>query len=682
MPTSEETKESLIEQLAGLVAVCEVRDRGALEGILAAFVRLEQVCSNEPEPLVRESREALAAHLASDGVNGTAVLARVTANVLALQQGPQSAEAPAENVERDGDTIELMTDFLEEGGDGLSRADEILMAGEEGGLDSGNINELFRVFHSIKGVAGFIDLPQVIAVAHTTETLLDLVREGTLVLAGSALELVFDSTTLMRKLLHEVRAALEGGTTVEQVPEVGQLVKKLQAEIARAALPSGSVVAPVSEAYEIFAAPVPGPGVASVRAPAPDVEGPRQGERIRETLKVDVQRVDSVVEMIGELIIVESMVVNAPELAAIQSLKLRNYLGQLTKISRDLQDVAMRMRMVPVRGVFQKMARLTRDLAHKTGKKVVLVPVGEETEMDRSMAERLEEPLVHMVRNAVDHGVEAGEVRRTQGKVEQATLRLSAVHEGGNIVIELTDDGKGLDCKALLAKARSRGLVGADEVLTDAEIHALIFAPGFSTAVEVTELSGRGVGMDVVKRNVEEMRGRIDVGSKPGQGTSVRLVLPLTLAIIDGMLIACGPERFIVPSLSIVESLRPTAGMLYSLGEREEFVDVRGELLPLFRLGKLFNVPGAVSDPTQALVVVVESGGRKIVLMADDVLAQQQVVIKPLGAGLPDSDHFSGAAILSDGRAGLILNIDRLIAQSAKNTTRGRRELPTPEARP
>ncbi|MFT3915782.1 MAG: chemotaxis protein CheA [Anaeromyxobacteraceae bacterium] len=378
------------------------------------------------------------------------------------------------------------------------------------------------------------------------------------------------------------------------------------------------------------------------------------------------------VEMIGELIIVESMVIHAPEIGKIGSLKLRNYLNQLSKISRDLQNVAMRMRMVPVRGAFQKMARLVRDLSRKTGKDVVLEQSGEDTEMDRSMVERIEDPLVHLVRNSMDHGIESAADRVAAGKPARATVRLSAYHEGGSIVVELTDDGRGLNREKILKKAVEKGLVESGKDLTDAEVHALIFLPGFSTAAQVTEISGRGVGMDVVKRNIEGMRGRVTVTSRPGQGTTFRMVLPLTLAIIDGMLVACGTEKYIVPSLSIVESLRPTEDMISRAAGRGEIINVRGEILPLLRLHQLLQMTGEERAVTDSHVVVVEGLGKKVGLVVDDVLTQQQVVIKPLGSGMGDTDFLSGAAILSDGRVGLILNVDRLAILASLSGSRAR----------
>jgi two-component system chemotaxis sensor kinase CheA len=310
---------------------------------------------------------------------------------------------------------------------------------------------------------------------------------------------------------------------------------------------------------------------------------------------------------------------------------------------------------VPVRGVFQKMARLARELARKTGKNVVLEQIGDTTEMDRSMVERIEDPLIHMIRNAIDHAIEPVTEREHSGKPEQGTIKLAARHESGSVVIELSDDGR------VLNKAKQRGLVDdkADQ-LTDGEVFELIFLPGFSTAEKVTDLSGRGVGMDVVKRSVESMRGRIAVQSTPGKGTTFKLILPLTLAIIDGMLVSCAGERYIIPSLAIVESLQPLPGMVRTLGTDGELINVRGEIMPLLRLSRLFDAGGPETPAELGRVVVVESVGRKVGLLVDDVLTQQQIVIKPLAPGLGSTELLAGAAILSDGRVGLIVNVDRL----------------------
>jgi two-component system chemotaxis sensor kinase CheA len=601
-----------------------------------------------------------------------------------------------QKLERDAETVELFGDFVAESEDGLSRVDEILLEAQRGAVGDERVNELFRVFHTIKGVSGFLEARDVTALAHATETLMDGARSHRYPLDGRVLDAVFEATAGMRRLLAEVRHAVEAGRSIardEKLPAlIGTIVQATTAnELAvpapdKATKPPVETKAPVVETkapavetkapvVETKAPPVetkapvvetkaPVVEVTAPRGSVPPPPGPADGNgavRLRETVKVDLERIDSVVEMIGELLIVESMVLGSPEIAALPSSRIQNYLGQLAKISRDLQGVAMRMRMIPVRAVFHRMARLTRDLSRKTGKPVELVQVGEATEMDRSMVERIEEPLVHMIRNAIDHAIEPVSERLLGGKPETASIRLSAQHEAGSITIELSDDGRGLNRDKILAKAKQRGLVSENsDHLSDDEVFALIFLPGFSTAVEVSELSGRGVGMDVVKRGIEAMRGRVIVRSKPGVGTTFKLVLPLTLAIIDGMLVAAGDETYIIPSLAIVESLQVSTGLLRTLGQDGELLKVRDEVLPLHRLRRIVGKQGGAPATDQSHVVVVESLGKKLGVLVDQVLTQQQIVIKPLAQSLGDTELFAGAAILADGRVGLILNVDRL----------------------
>jgi two-component system chemotaxis sensor kinase CheA len=340
----------------------------------------------------------------------------------------------------------------------------------------------------------------------------------------------------------------------------------------------------------------------------------------------------------------------------------------------------MRMRMVPVHAQFQRLPRIVRDTAKKAGKNVQLVLEGASTEVDRGMVERLGDPLVHMLRNAVDHGVEGPADRRNAGKPELATIVVRAFHEGSSVIIEVADDGRGLNRDAILRKARAQGLVRDDQPLTDDEVHHLIFEPGFSTAAQVTELSGRGVGMDVVKKTIQAMRGRVVIRTTPGQGTTFRLVLPMTLAIIDATVVRVGPERFVIPSLSMVESLRPTSWMMTTMGGHRELVRFRGAVLPLFRAGEIFGehltasdalVPGrplvvdggphaSAEDVESGMLVVVDCSGDRVGLLVDEVLGQQQVVVKNLDGTIAQSDSFVGAAILSDGRVSLIVNVDDL----------------------
>ncbi len=613
--------------------------------------------------------------------------------------GTQGAPLPqaSARVERDAETVALFGDFLQESAEGLSRVDQILMNVEKDGVTADSVNALFRVFHTIKGTAGFLELTYIVQLAHTTEAMLNRCRQGELQLTGTVTDLAFDATTAMRRMLEQVKAAVESGQEIAGADGLADLVRSIEVATEGGHVPEKEipVVQPGAKLGEVIVQPpisVPPKAVDhalaaqattgrrlgeelvaegaaepsqvahALRAQARAEGGvaPEAGVKLRETIKVDLERVDSLVEMIGELVVVEAMVVNSPEIAQNASFQVRNFLGQLAKVTRDLQDVGMRMRMVPVSGVFQKMARLVRDLSRKSGKPARLVLSGETAEMDRSMVEQIADPLVHLIRNAMDHGLETPEERARTDKPPEAVVRLSAYHEGGSIIIEVADDGRGLDREAILEKALAQGLISSADGLSDTEVNALIFAPGFSTAKKVTEISGRGVGMDVVKRNIETLRGRVITTSKPGQGTTFKLVLPLTLAIIDGMLVACGEERYIIPTLSIIESVQPDSSMLVSLTGKNEMINLRGQILPLLRLDRLFELPGAKTDPTQALVVILEGFGRRLGLLVDEVVAQQQVVIKTLGSGISKTPFVSGAAILADGRVGLILNVEEI----------------------
>ncbi|PID37779.1 MAG: hypothetical protein CSB49_08585, partial [Proteobacteria bacterium] len=568
-----------------------------------------------------------------------------------------------EPIERDEEDLALIGEFMQESEEGLVSVDQLLLEGEREGLDDEKVNGIFRVFHTIKGVASFLEFEQITRVAHATETMLDQVRSGKLVASGTVFDLVFDATARMRALLTEVDRALQASETLLTLPGMDELVDQL-----KAATEGKSLVAeplPMVEEGEKLGQILVRQGVveqkvvdkaldhqvgsgrklgqqlvaegASAKRVAQALRA--QGEtraggapRIRETVKVDLERIDALVENIGELVIVESMVSHAPEIMKITGQpRIRNYLGQLAKITRQLQEIGIRMRMVPLRGLFQKMSRMVRDLARKSEKNVRVEVSGTSTEMDRSMVEQLADPLVHLIRNSVDHGIELPEERRRAGKDPTGTIRLDARYEGSSVVVEISDDGRGLDREAIVSKALRQGLIKEGENLSGSQIDDLIFAPGFSTAKKVTEISGRGVGMDVVRRNVESLRGRIHVDSKPGQGTTLSLILPLTLAIIDGTLIACGDERYIFPTISIVESLRPTRDMLSKIAGKTEIICFRDRIYPLLCLGELMALPKYEDDLEEALVVLVESRDRRVALLVDDVLTQQQIVIKSLG---------------------------------------------------
>jgi two-component system chemotaxis sensor kinase CheA len=588
-------------------------------------------------------------------------------------EAPAAVAAPAEpppptDFERDDSTLALVGEFIVEAEDGLGAADRTLMRVEKASPTADDVNALFRCFHTIKGVAGFIGLTDISQVAHATESLLDDIRSDRRELKGRIFEFVFEATGLMRQLITALRTAADSAAPLAEVDGVRRYLAALTAiddpAAASVAAPSS---APTPAAAPVVASTAPTAPTLTVAAAEPAAkaepakEPGKEGSKIKETLKVDVERVDSFVELIGELLTLQSMVVHAPEFASLNSSRVHGQLAQLTRLTRTLQDHALHLRMVPLQATFQKLSRLVRELAKKTGKEVCLEVSGENTEMDRSMVEQLHDPLVHMIRNAVDHGIEGPADRVAAGKAPMATLRLSASQTGGSIVIELADDGRGLQRDRILAKAREKGIVKPDEHLSDGEIDQLIFAPGFSTAAKVSEISGRGVGMDVVSKAIQQLRGRIDLTSQPGHGTRFAIRLPLTLAVIDGIVVSCGSETYIIPSLQVLESVRPRAGMVVTMHERQELLRLRGEIVPMIRLGGVFGVADAQRDPTKSIIVVVEANGGKLAVMVDEVVHHQQVVIKALDQEFVGAQYLAGAAILSSGRVGLILHLDNLV---------------------
>ena len=380
------------------------------------------------------------------------------------------------------------------------------------------------------------------------------------------------------------------------------------------------------------------------------------------SIRVSVEKIDELMNTVGELVITQAMLSQlGSHFDGPDAEKLRGGLAQLERNMRELQESVMRVRMLPISFVFSRFPRMVRDLAQRLGKQIELKLTGEQTELDKTVLEKIGDPLVHLVRNSIDHGIELPEARTAAGKSAEGTVHLDACHRGGNIAVEVSDDGGGLDKERILAKARARGLVGATDSLTDAEVYELIFVPGFSTAEKTTDVSGRGVGMDVVRRNVKELGGKIDVRSDPGRGSRFTITLPLTLAIVDGQSVAVGTETYIVPLISIVESMQLKSTGVTRLSGHSEVLSFRGDYLPIIRLHDLFGVEPRSRALHEGLIVVAEGDGRRVGLFVDDLLGQQQVVIKSLEANYGHIGGVSGATILGDGSVALILDVPGLI---------------------
>jgi two-component system, chemotaxis family, sensor kinase CheA len=536
---------------------------------------------------------------------------------------------------------ELIGDFVNEAGEHLATIEAQILVLEQDPTAADPLNAAFRGFHTIKGLAGFLDLGDIREVSHEVETLLDRARNQQLLLTPAIIDVVLESADYLKRAITWVRAGLQG--KAGEAPLFAELLERVRGVLA------GKQVASVTLAA---------PGAKSTEPAAPEKE-----EAF--TLRVDAGKLDYMMDMVGELVIAQSLITHNPEIGALESGPLHRNLQQLGRITAEVQRVAMNMRMTPIAQLFRRMNRLVRDLSRKNGKTVKLELIGEETELDKTIIEQISDPLMHMVRNSLDHGLEGAEERVASGKPAEARLTLSASHQAGQIVIGIADDGRGLNTEKILKKARERGLVAEGQNLSENEIFFLIFEPGFSTADVVTDVSGRGVGMDVVRRQIMGLRGRIEIQSVRGQGSQFLLRLPLTLAIVDGLIVGVGAERYIMPINCVREMLRPSPEMIFTMEGRAEMALVRGELLPIVRLDRRFAIPGARQNPAEALFVVVEAQGRRFCLLVDEMLGKQEVVIKSLGDTFRTISGISGGAILGDGRVGLILDMNGVLLERA-----------------
>ena len=392
----------------------------------------------------------------------------------------------------------------------------------------------------------------------------------------------------------------------------------------------------------------------------------KQAEQITDTttIRVDIRKLDDMIDMVGELVISQSMIEQDISNQLTTDRNLMRNIAQLFRITSGLQRATTSLRMIPIKQAFQRMSRLIRDLAKDSGKLIAVELVGEDTEIDRNMVDEIYTPLVHLVRNAVDHGLEVPAERLAAGKEEKGQIKLKAYHRGGNIVIEISDDGRGLNREKILFKALSNNLIQDGEVLSDQEIYRMILLPGLSTADKITDVSGRGVGMDVVKQAVDKLRGKIEISSSLGVGTTFTTSFPLTMAIIDGMIVKVGRQRYILPTTAIRQALRPTRESCSNVVGRGEMINVMGHLLPLMRLGELFNVETTPKEPWESIIVVMEGDGRAKGLMVDEILGKAEVVIKSLGDGIKNIKGIAGGAILGDGQIGLIIDTEGLFTLS------------------
>jgi len=581
---------------------------------------------------------------------------------------------------------ELLAEFYAEAVDHLQQIEAALLALEHQPDNPEALNSIFRSFHTIKGNAGFLQLMPMHKLAHEVESLLDLARSQKLLLNSAIITEILRSRDALQAQVQQVSVALETGRLPDEIIPVSHLISAVKrlaagapAEIAPPPVAVVAEAAPVLPPIALFPAvpaavstpPVPATSPtplvqaaqsapAAVKAAAsPDTAAKSSGGGA--TVRVNTEKLDSLMDVVGELVIVQSQLIETAREIGNSGTMLQRNVTQLSRITKELQHTAMALRMIPIKQTFQKMERLVRDLARDLGKKVNFTTSGEDTELDRTVVEQIGDPLVHMVRNAMDHGLEPTADRVAKGKNEAGSVHLHAYHQGSNIVIELRDDGRGIDPDKIFKKAVEKGVIAPNAALTRDEILALIFAPGFSTAEKVTAVSGRGVGMDVVKRNIQALRGIVEISSEVGHGSTFKIRLPLTMAIIDGLVVRVGADRFILPTTSVQVALRPARGSITTVQGQGELIEVRGKLLPLHRLHRRFGIPSDSENPWEGIVVIVENSGRQSALFVDEMISKQEVVIKSLGAFMQGLPGVAGAAILGDGNIALILDPGSLL---------------------
>jgi len=592
------------------------------------------------------------------------------------------------------DDVEIVKEFLVESGDHLDDVESKILQLEENPEDADIINNIFRPIHSMKGSAGFLGMKDIGKVSHELETLLDEARKAKIKITPEIIEILIEGIDILKKLREIVANKFNNKDAATDVIDYQPLLSKISAALQHNQNNVETGFKPVSTSQNDVEDIPPEPKkLGEILLESGDVsqeqlqialqeqakplgeilveKGITTPEKIEnalkiqsitckkssETVKVDTQKLDNLVNLVGELVISNALMNEVLVSANNTNTSANKNLSQLSKIVKDIQDEVMSIRMVPLKATFQKMVRVVRDVSTKAGKKVRLEVSGEETEVDKTIIEEIGDPLVHIIRNSVDHGIEPQDERIAKGKPAEGLVRLNAFHKGGNIIIEIEDDGKGLCKEKLLKKAIEKGLVDAGASLSDQQIYNLIFAAGFTTAEKVTDISGRGVGMDVVRKNVERLRGKVDLSTVEGKGTKITIKLPLTLAIIDGMIVQVGSEKYIVPILSIEESIRPKKEDVSTVQQRGEVLNIRGKLLPIVRLHNLYNVKPKNINPWEALILIVEGEGKRCGVLIDDLLGQQQIVIKSLGEQFRNVRGVSGSAILGDGHVSLILDV-------------------------
>lgn len=552
--------------------------------------------------------------------------------------------------------LTLKSGFLEEASGLLADAEQCFLNLESSAGDCSVLEQIFRLAHNLKGSAKAVGFEDLSHFTHQLESLLLKIKKNEIPINSASVDLLLRCNDHVRMMIDGLRADFNAKFESESL--LSEIEAMLNGQMPAASEPDAHKTeeAPAADVhapqFEIAVAPKEAKPAASAQPPSSG------GAHAEESIRVSFARLERLLNFVGEMVILQTVL--REQATKVDSHTLNRTVDQLGKVTKEVQDISMSLRMVPIKQTFQKMQRIVRDTARALNKEIHFEISGEETEVDKTLLEKIGDPLVHMVRNAVDHGIENAERRAASGKPSTGHIRLSAYHRSGSLIIEVQDDGAGLDAAVLQKKAIEKGIIRPETKLSDKEAHQLIFAPGFSTKAVVTDVSGRGVGMDVVKTNITQLQGEIQIETTIGKGSCFRIILPLTLAIIDSMIIRCAKELFVIPLNHVHESLKPRPEDLHftTLGE---ILMLRGENIPLFRLGEVIGLTPPSRRPADGIAIVVRTQSQPFAVLVDDIIGQQQVVIKTLGQEIRHLKGFSGSSILGNGRPALILELHELV---------------------
>ncbi|MDH4128612.1 MAG: chemotaxis protein CheA [Spirochaetota bacterium] len=586
--------------------------------------------------------------------------------------------------------LELYNNFIIETSEYLDNVEAQILNLEQNPMARESIDEIFRAFHTIKGVSGFLKLDDLNFLAHELESLLEYVKENNILMDGNYLDFLLDYTDMVRDIINSIKEKLDGKdsplTPIDRQLITDRIFKLLSNEKSINRKKLGEIILEQGNIDEnslnesMIKSKQENKKLGELLLDEKKINAKQLAQALRRqtesttvekaeisnkktpstdlsTIKVNANKLDSLLDAVGELVISHNQISQNPFILENKNNRILKDINHLGRVVSELQKLSMSLRMVEIRPTFQKMNRLVRDLSQKLSKPINLIITGEDTEIDRSIVDEISDPLIHILRNTIDHGIETEKERIAKNKDKIGSVNLSAYHQGGNVIIEVKDDGKGLDRKKILQKAIDMGIVSNGDNLSEHEINNLLFHTGLSTAEEVTDVSGRGVGMNIVKEKINKIRGIVELFSEPDKGTKFIMKIPLTMAIIDGVVISIGKNKYILPSIHIKQIFKLDSKKYFTYKQEGEMIDINGLLVPLVRLYKLFKVEPTYNKPEDGLIILVENETKQKCFMLDDIIGKQEIVVKSLGERLRNTEGISAATILGDGKVGLILDV-------------------------